>query len=118
LISTHGVPLFIKIDVEGYELNVIRSLQRPVPYLSFEVNLPEFKPEGFQCVEILRGLAPSGIFNYAADCERGLSLEHWVRADEFLNVLGQCSESAIEVFWKGCASNAERAQAREFSVPA
>jgi FkbM family methyltransferase len=104
LISAHGVPIFIKIDVEGYELNVIRSLQRPVRYLSFEVNLPEFRPEGMQCVELLERLAASGTFNYAVECEQGLALERWLSADDFRNVLGQCTESAIEVFWKGSAS--------------
>jgi FkbM family methyltransferase len=107
LISAHGVPIFIKIDVEGYELNVIRGLQRPVRYLSFEVNLPEFRPEGLQCVELLGRLATTGIFNYAVDCEQGLALERWLSTDEFLNVLGKCTEGAIEVFWKGSAGEAK-----------
>jgi hypothetical protein len=98
--SVHGVPTFIKIDVEGYELNVIRGLQRPVPCLSFEVNLPEFRSEGLQCIEILGNLASTGKFNYAVDCEQGLALERWLTASEFLHVLGQCTENAIEVFWK------------------
>ena len=63
LIAVHGRPLFIKIDVEGYELNVIRGLRHPVPYLSFEVNLPEFRPEGLQCVALLGGLAVYSKFN-------------------------------------------------------
>jgi FkbM family methyltransferase len=100
LISAHGLPIFIKIDVEGYELNVIRGLQRPIPYLSFEVNLPEFRPEALQCVEILGRLATAGKFNYAVDCEQGLALEHWLSADEFLHVLARCTENSIEVFWK------------------
>lgn len=107
LIAAHGVPIFIKIDVEGYELNVIRSLQRPVPYLSFEVNLPEFRPEGIQCVELLGRLAAAGKFNYAVECEQGFALERWLGADEFLNMFGQCSENAIEVFWKASASEAK-----------
>jgi len=96
--------MFIKIDVEGYELNVIRGLQRPVPYLSFELNLPEFRLDGLQCVEKLGVLAPRGEFNYSADCEHGLALDHWLSAGEFLHVLGQCPENAIEVFWKGSVS--------------
>jgi FkbM family methyltransferase len=106
LISAHGVPAFIKIDVEGYELNVIRSLQRPVAYVSFEVNLPEFRPEGIQCIDLLGRLAADGRFNYAVDCEQGLELEKWLGADEFLNAFGKCTDSAIEVFWKGAASEA------------
>jgi FkbM family methyltransferase len=116
LMSTHGVPTFIKIDVEGYELNVIRSLQRSVPYLSFEVNLPEFRQEGLECVEILGRLEAAGKFNYAVDCEQGLALECWLNTNDFLQVLEQCTESAIEVFWKGSAGDVERTKARGFSV--
>src|SRR6266849_6304856 len=53
LVIAHGLPTFIKIDVEGYEPTVLRGMQSPVPYLSFEVNLPEFRPEGLECVELL-----------------------------------------------------------------
>ncbi len=64
----------MKIDVEGLEPSVIRGLRRPVPYLSFEVNLPEFRPEGLECVELLRTLTPTGAFNYAVKCDTGLEL--------------------------------------------
>jgi FkbM family methyltransferase len=101
LMAVHGRPLFIKIDVEGYELNVIRGLRRSVPYLSFEVNLPEFRAEGLQCVSLLGGLAASGKFNYAVDCEQGLALERWLSSNEFLQVLERCAENTVEVFWKG-----------------
>jgi FkbM family methyltransferase len=40
LIEQFGVPDFIKIDVEGYEPNVVRGLSQPVNLLSFE-----FTPE-------------------------------------------------------------------------
>jgi FkbM family methyltransferase len=100
LIARHGVPFFIKIDVEGHEPNVLQSLQRPVPYLSFEVNLPEFKQEGLECVELLRRVAPDGKFNYAADCRHGLALERWLESREFAPLLNTCAEKSIEVFWK------------------
>jgi hypothetical protein len=72
------------------------------------VNLPEFKSEGLQCVEILGGLSAAGIFNYAVDCEQGLALDRWISANEFLHVLGKCTESSIEVFWRGSVSKANR----------
>ena len=101
LIGAHGMPFFIKIDVEGHEPSVLRGLHRAVPYLSFEVNLPEFLPEGQECVEMLSRLAADGKFNYATgEYERGLALQEWVDASEFSRVLGQCAEKSIEVFWK------------------
>jgi FkbM family methyltransferase len=36
LIERFGAPHFIKIDVEGFEVEVLRGLSRPVPLLSFE----------------------------------------------------------------------------------
>lgn len=100
LIAEHGLPFFVKIDVEGYEVSVLRGMERSVPYLSFEVNLPEFRLEGIECVQILSRLERHGVFNYASDCRYGLSLKHWLGADEFSAVLNSCSNTSIEVFWK------------------
>lgn len=102
LILTHGCPFFVKVDTEGYELNVLRGLLRPVPYVSFEVNLPEFRPEGLQCVELLGHLSADGQFNYTVDCHR-LVLQEWLKADAFLRILGQCMEKSIEVCWRSLA---------------
>jgi FkbM family methyltransferase len=100
LMATHGIPFFIKIDVEGHEPSVLRGLNRPVPYLSFEINLPEFKLEGLQCISILHELADDGQFNYAVDCERGLMLKSWMQAREFARVIEECAAPSIEVFWR------------------
>lgn len=100
LIATYGLPFFIKIDVEGYEINVLRGLQQPVPYLSFEVNLPEFREEGQECIRLLGELVPNGEFNYSADCRSGLALDKWVSKEEISVFLHSCNHSSIEVFWK------------------
>jgi FkbM family methyltransferase len=105
LITTHGIPYFVKIDVEGYELNVLQGLLRPIPYLSFEVNLPDFKAEGLQCVELLGGLDAKGKFNYSTSCRDDLS-SGWLDAKEFSRVLDQCAEESLEVFWKTSVAEA------------
>jgi FkbM family methyltransferase len=100
LFERHGSPFFVKIDVEGHELSVLQGMRRPVPYLSFEVNLPEFLSEGLSCVEVLGGLAGSGTFNYSSDCRDGLALTEWLGPLEFSRVLSRCQDSSIEIFWK------------------
>jgi FkbM family methyltransferase len=100
LMATHGIPFFIKIDVEGHEPSVLRGLNRPVPYLSFEVNLPEFKLEGLQCINILREIAAHGQFNYTVNCQRGLMFDQWMAHREFTRIFEECKEASIEVFWK------------------
>ena len=100
LSAEYGLPFFVKIDVEGYELRVLRGLRHPVPYLSYEINLPEFRQEGLECLEVLRTLAPDGECNYASDVSRGLSLQSWVHAQELARIIENCCESSIEVFWR------------------
>jgi hypothetical protein len=96
----YGLPYFVKVDVEGYELNVLRGMKRPVPFLSFEVNLPEFRAEGLECIDVLHRLAADGSFNFSVDCRRGFQLADWVGARDFANLLERCEEGSIEVFWR------------------
>jgi FkbM family methyltransferase len=100
LINTYGVPVFVKIDVEGYEALALRGLKEPVPYLSFEVNLPDFKAEGFDCLECLRGLDPAGKFNYVVEFRRGLALQNWLEHRDFVKVFDSLQEASVDVFWK------------------
>ena len=99
LINEFGVPRYIKIDVEGHEPSVLRGLKRPVPLLSFEVNLPEFLPEGIECVEILGRLSRAGRFNWSADCQGGPALAKWLPDAAFASALRACKEASVEVFW-------------------
>lgn len=64
LIAEYGAPAFIKIDVEGYELEVIEGLHRPVPALSFEFT-SEFEEAAFACLDRLDSLGMTQ-FNYSS----------------------------------------------------
>jgi hypothetical protein len=100
LIRDYGRPLYVKIDVEGHEASVLAGLSSPVPFLSFEVNLPSFLEEGRECVRMLARLEPRGRFNWSRDCQGGWGIPHWQSADEFLGTLAECRDPSVEVFWR------------------
>lgn len=100
LILAHGLPFFVKIDVEGHEAKVLKGLKHPVAFVSFEINLPEFRQEGLECVSLLDGLAADGQFNYSTDLERGMALEKWLGAQQFSTVLENYPDKYLEVFWR------------------
>ena len=54
LIATHGMPDFCKIDVEGFELDVLRGLHRPLPMMQFEYQ-PWSVEKAVACIECLEG---------------------------------------------------------------
>ena len=112
LVNSFGAPQYIKIDVEGHEPDVLRGLEHPVPLLSFEVNLPEFLPEGIECVDILGRLAGDGSFNLWSDSGSRLALPGWLGAAEFASALRGCAASTVEVFWKAPAPGMPITQAR------
>lgn len=56
IIRIHGAPSFIKIDVEGYEKEVISGLSSAPQALSFEFT-PEYLEDAFVCMDHLLSLS-------------------------------------------------------------
>ncbi|MEO1066680.1 MAG: FkbM family methyltransferase [Pseudomonadota bacterium] len=57
LMADFGTPDFVKIDVEGFELNVINGLSRPIDALSFEFTTIQ-RDVALDCLKALSTLGP------------------------------------------------------------
>ena len=63
-IRTFGVPTYIKIDVEGHELQVLKGLSGNFKLLSFECNFPIFREQTVEAIRLLSMKYPSSRFNF------------------------------------------------------
>lgn len=85
IILQFGLPDFIKIDVEGYELNVLKGLSKSVNYISFEYT-PELHDKSISCIEQIESIS-----NYSYNFSLGESLEfllnNWVGKKELSDIL-------------------------------
>lgn len=86
LIEQYGLPKFCKIDVEGYEEEVLKGLTKKIPYLSFEYALPEKKIGIINC---LAELSRIGNFecNFTVGEKMTLELGEWVSKEQLITNL-------------------------------
>lgn len=85
LINKYGVPKFCKIDVEGFEKEVLKGLSKPIPYVSFEF-MKEFLDDAKFCVEKLGSLGKAR-FNFSEKESMKLFFEDWVSSEELFSKL-------------------------------
>lgn len=88
LIAEYGNPHFIKIDTEGFELEVLKGLSSTIPYLSFEYTIPEPEKKAAACIEkineIYRGKA---VFNICRDEAWCMYFTEWQTADALISLI-------------------------------
>jgi len=82
LINTYGEPVFIKIDVEGYETEVLKGLSRPIKMVSFEYTVPERTNNIIACIERLECIYGFFECNYSVGESMLFELKTWVSPAE------------------------------------
>ena len=80
LIATHGRPAFIKIDVEGFEADVLAGLSHAVPALSFEFTTIQ-RDVAYACLDRIAALGNYG-FDIALGESQDLHFGRWITADD------------------------------------
>jgi FkbM family methyltransferase len=85
LIARHGMPAFCKIDVEGFENEVLKGLTRPLPALSVEYVRPALDI-ALQAVSRLAAMAPYR-FNLSPGESMLLTAADWCSATEMIDRL-------------------------------
>lgn len=78
LIKEFGEPVFMKIDVEGYEPEVLKGLTTSVKALSFEYNTPEQNKQTLECLQILCDISMDFKSNYSVGETMKFELDEWL----------------------------------------
>jgi FkbM family methyltransferase len=84
-IACFGLPDYCKIDVEGWELEVLNGLSQPIKLISFEFHLGEKDVRyARSCLERLTRFGPSELNITPAETSTFL-FEKWIPVDAFLS---------------------------------
>ncbi len=92
LIARHGMPAFIKIDVEGFETDALAGLTRPPRALSFEFTTIQ-RAVAADCIARCRALGYAR-FNAALGESQAFVHAEWRTAEEIAAWLAQLPDSA------------------------
>ena len=85
LIEKYGTPAFCKIDVENYEVEVLKGLSHAIPALSVEY-FPATIERAIECVELLEALGKY-TYNWSFGESQKLNTKQWLTEEEIKKVL-------------------------------
>lgn len=87
LIAKHGMPAFVKIDVENYEVEVLKGLSQPIPSLSVEY-FPATIERAVECVGLLETLGRYE-YNWSFGESQKLNAKDWLTGEEMKKILSK-----------------------------
>ncbi len=83
MIDKYGKPAFCKIDVEGFEFEVLKGLTQPIGTISFEFTIPEFVDKAIDCVNYLKNLDKI-LCNYSSGETLVFAFDEWLNPQDFI----------------------------------
>lgn len=101
LIQDHGIPSFCKIDVEGYEVEVLKGLSQPLPLLSFEYNA-KLKKIALNCLEMLAQYEHL-TYNFSPYETMSFTFDTWQNITNFKSIIKALPETiqSGDIYVKG-----------------
>lgn len=84
LIQEYGKPQFIKIDVEGFELEVLNGLNHSINFISYEYAVPEQTEMVINCLNRLKNISPDIECNYSIGESMEWARKNWVSVEEMI----------------------------------
>ena len=93
LVNSFGLPVFCKIDVEGFEEKVVKGLTKPIPVVSFEF-ARELHTVAVNCIDWLTTIGDYK-FNFSIGESMELLLPIWVTSDELISKLESIDDNLL-----------------------
>lgn len=88
MIAEYGEPQFIKIDTEGFEVEVLKGLSSPIKALSVEYTLPDPHQKNLACIEKLASLYNAdAVYNLCRDEAYSMHFPTWQTVESIKNLI-------------------------------
>ena len=87
LISKYGLPSFIKIDVEGYEPEVMKGLSQKIKMMSFEYATSDNGKNLTNSIDQLLQISDDILFNFSICESMDLYSKDWYSKDHFMDII-------------------------------